>query len=276
MANYTTLSALFAATASAIRTKTGSTASIKADDFPSAISAISTGAAPTGTTTLTSQGQTYNVAAYASAKVSVPQATAGTYAAGTTSVAIAALANKYVNGTPYIAPITASNLTAANIVSGTTIKIYSGSTQIMSITGSAIKPAGTINITSNGTHDVSAYASASVNVAGGTSFDVTLSAALPSKQYQDNGGNTQNYYYYSVDVADYGFTENNINSIQVYQGSLYWSVYNKNDSNYVLSATNAEIKGHALLGVQKNGTTFYMPVNNGAVPSGTTLKITLS
>jgi hypothetical protein len=40
MANYTTLSALFTATANAIRAKTGDSATIVADDFPTEIAAI--------------------------------------------------------------------------------------------------------------------------------------------------------------------------------------------------------------------------------------------
>ena len=43
MANYTTLSALFTAIANAIRAKTGGSANIVADDFPTAIAAISSG-----------------------------------------------------------------------------------------------------------------------------------------------------------------------------------------------------------------------------------------
>jgi hypothetical protein len=47
MATYTTLSALFTAVADAIRAKTGSGATIVADDFPTEIAAISGGGTPT-------------------------------------------------------------------------------------------------------------------------------------------------------------------------------------------------------------------------------------
>lgn len=72
MAKYSTLTALFTAIANSLRSKTGSTGSIVADDFPSVIDGLSTGGiTPTGTKTITTNG-THDVTAYASASVNVP------------------------------------------------------------------------------------------------------------------------------------------------------------------------------------------------------------
>lgn len=59
MANtYTTLNALFTAIANAIRTKTGSSATIKADDFPTAISNIPSGKFYQGTVDISASART--------------------------------------------------------------------------------------------------------------------------------------------------------------------------------------------------------------------------
>lgn len=99
-----TLTELFTNIANAIRSKTGSSASIKAEDFPSAISGISVGVEggiiPTGVKSITTNG-THDVTSYASAEVNVPV---------------------------------------------------------------GVSPTGTKTITSNGTHDVTNFATANVNV----------------------------------------------------------------------------------------------------------------
>lgn len=118
MANtHNTLTELFTDTANAIRSKTGGTAPIKADDFPSVISGISVGVEggiiPTGTKTITTNG-THDVTTYASAQVNV---------------------------------------------------------------STGITPTGTKTITTNGTHDVTNYASAVVNVPSNSVIrTVTVSA----------------------------------------------------------------------------------------------------
>ena len=72
MAKYNTLTALFSAIATSLRSKTGGTGKIVADDFPSVIDSLSTGGiTPTGTKSITSNG-THDVTSYASASVNVP------------------------------------------------------------------------------------------------------------------------------------------------------------------------------------------------------------
>lgn len=71
--NHDTLTELFDGIADAIRKKTGSTAKIKADNFPSAINAIESGSGgitPTGTITLIENGK-HNVTNYEYAEVDV-------------------------------------------------------------------------------------------------------------------------------------------------------------------------------------------------------------
>ena len=60
MAKYSTLTALFTAIANSLRTKTKTTGTIIADDFPTVIDSISVGVeggiVPTGTKTITTNG----------------------------------------------------------------------------------------------------------------------------------------------------------------------------------------------------------------------------
>lgn len=72
MANtHSTLASLFSDIANAIRGKTGSSGSIVADVFPTAIANIPTGITPSGTVTLNTNG-TYDVTEKATAIVAIP------------------------------------------------------------------------------------------------------------------------------------------------------------------------------------------------------------
>lgn len=132
-----TLTELFTNIANAIRSKTGNTASIKAEDFPSAINGISVGVEggiiPTGTKSITSNGK-HRVYEYEYAEISVPT---GITPSGTKSITS--------NGTHDV-----SSYASAEV----NVPVPSG----------YIKPSGSINITENKTVDVTNYASAIVDV----------------------------------------------------------------------------------------------------------------
>ena len=162
MANHKTLGSLFTAIANSLRSKTGGTGSIVADDFPAVIDSLSTGGiTPTGTKDITVNGS-HDVTAFATAQVNVPIPSGYIKPSGTKSITS--------NGTHDVS-------TYANA----SINVPVG-----------ITPSGTKEITKNGTFDVTNFASAVVNVpaSGGSEnfhvFPITLSetggaaAAMPT------------------------------------------------------------------------------------------------
>lgn len=121
MAKYSTLTALFTAIANSLRSKTGGTDAIVADDFPSVIDSLSTGGiTPTGTKTITTNG-THDVTAYASAKVNVP---VGTIPSGTKEIT--------TNGTHDV-----TNFASALVnVAGLNARVFTSTVSVDSTSGS--------------------------------------------------------------------------------------------------------------------------------------------
>lgn len=122
---YQTLGSLFTAIANAIRGKTGGSASIKADDFPSAIGAIPTGVDPSGATALAGDILYPKKAVLADGQLTegtIPSQAAQTIYPSTSDQTIAA--GKYLSGAQTVKGVVVSNtLIAANVADGVTVTI---------------------------------------------------------------------------------------------------------------------------------------------------------
>ena len=130
------------------------TASVSASE--SVTPTVAAGYVSSGTAgTITVSGSNTSQLTTKSAATITPSGTAQTIDAG-----------QYLLGAQTVEAVTTTNLTAANIVSGVTVKVgtTSDDDSVTSVTGTREIPSGSVNITSNGTHDVTSYESAVVNV----------------------------------------------------------------------------------------------------------------
>ena len=214
MGNYTSLNSLFEATASAIRIKLGTSELIAASSFPEKIAAIPTGAAVSGTTTLTVDKSTYNVSQYSNAYVDVisnlnhflidetiaaASDRAKTYSRVVTN-------SEYLEQVDIMVPSVSLSGAQSAVLSGNSIQLISNGVAISTINGTstAIIPTGTTTITTNSSqHNVSAYQYANINVIPATAT-ITISLVTNSSQYSFGG------FYNFANIKGYDYDANDI------------------------------------------------------------------
>ena len=153
MATHNTLGSLFTAIANSIRSKTGQTGEIIADNFPDEINAIETD--PSVGDTVSNNNQILNGLTCHSNGVkytgSIQSLGATTYNTSTSDQTIAA--GQYLSGAQTIKGVSTSNISAGNIKHGVNVKVGDANSdgRIVNVTGSFYNDGTTYTLSSTGT-----------------------------------------------------------------------------------------------------------------------------